>query len=536
MLKVFLVEDEVTVREALRDNIPWEEYGFQFTGEASDGEMALPMIRKTEPDVLITDIRMPFMDGLTLCHIVSQEFPKMKMIIMSGFDDFEYARRAIQEGVDQYLSKPITRRTIKKALDDIRHKIDNEREQKSYQEKFRLESREYEQYQRRSFLESLFGRRLSVEKMYEEAQRLEFSVNAACYNILLLSMNDRKRDESEEFRLRQNDILSFFLRFPEYILSKWSLSSYCVIVRGEKDVVRDFTARGIAEVERIASDQRCPMQWYIASGEPVDRFSQLPECFEKTNHRFAERFWRPDKNILSPEDEGLTITDEKRSIDSVNAENVDPSIITGFLRDGDVSDVEEFVGGYLESLRDVLKSKIFRSYLILNIRFTVIRFVEKYGMDQKEFLEKLPFDIHELESDSERISSYVIGMLRLAFSLRDQESESKGHTVVQEALPYIEKHYTEEDISLNSVATVAGVSSAYFSSMFSQEMGKTFTEYLTELRMNKAKELLSVKKLHTAEVAQAIGYKDAHYFSFVFRKTQGMSAKEYRMKQTSFAG
>jgi two-component system response regulator YesN len=86
----------------------------------------------------------------------------------------------------------------------------------------------------------------------------------------------------------------------------------------------------------------------------------------------------------------------------------------------------------------------------------------------------------------------------------------------------------EEDISLNSVATVAGISSTYFSSMFSQEMGKTFTEYLTELRMNKAKELLQTQKLHTAEVAQAIGYKDAHYFSFVFRKTQGVSPKEFR--------
>ncbi|HAT02419.1 MAG TPA: two-component system response regulator [Oribacterium sp.] len=528
MLKVFLVEDEVTVREGLRDNIPWEEYGFQFVGEASDGEMALPMIRKDIPDVLITDIRMPFMDGLTLCHILGQEFPKMKMIIMSGYDDFEYARRAIQEGVDQYLSKPITRRTIKKALDEVKHKIDYEREQQDYQEKYQLESREYEQYQRRAFLEALFERRLSVEKMYEEAARLRIGVNAACYNLLLFSLNDRRKEESEEFRYCQNEILAFFLRFPEYIVSKWSLSSYCVIIRGEADIVHDFTERGIAEVKKIADNPRCPMQWYIAAGEPVDRFSQLAECFEKTNHRFAERFWRPERNILRAEDASLPPSDEKRSIDRVDAKNVDPSIITGFLRDGNVSDVTEFVHGYLESLKDVLKSKIFRSYLVLSIRFAVIRFVEKYGMDQERFLEQLPFDIHELEWGNDQIPDYVIRMLRLAFSLRDQESENKGHTVVQEALPYIEKHFMEEDISLNSVATVAGISSTYFSSMFSQEMGKTFTEYLTELRMNKAKELLQTQKLHTADVAQAIGYKDAHYFSFVFRKTQGVSPKEFR--------
>ena len=103
MLKVFLVEDESVVRESLRDNIPWKEYGFSFVGEASDGEVALPLIRKTAPDVLITDIKMPFMDGLSLSHIVKKEFPSMRIVIMSGYDDFEYAKRAIKEGVDQYI-------------------------------------------------------------------------------------------------------------------------------------------------------------------------------------------------------------------------------------------------------------------------------------------------------------------------------------------------------------------------------------------------------------------------------------------------
>ena len=103
MLKVFLVEDEAVIRDGLRDKIPWEQYGFRFVGEAADGEMALPMIRKTRPDVLITDIKMPFMDGLSLSKIVSEEFPKTKIVIISGYDDFEYARKAIEVGVDQYL-------------------------------------------------------------------------------------------------------------------------------------------------------------------------------------------------------------------------------------------------------------------------------------------------------------------------------------------------------------------------------------------------------------------------------------------------
>lgn len=101
MLKVFLVEDETVIREGLRDRIPWEQYGYRFVGEAADGEVALPLIRKTRPDVLITDIKMPFMDGLSLSRIVREEFPKTKILIISGYDDFEYAREAISIGVDQ---------------------------------------------------------------------------------------------------------------------------------------------------------------------------------------------------------------------------------------------------------------------------------------------------------------------------------------------------------------------------------------------------------------------------------------------------
>ena len=145
MLKVFLVEDERIMREGFRDSIPWEKYGYVFVGEASDGEMALPLIRKTRPDVLITDIKMPFMDGLALSQIVSNEFPSTKIIIISGYDDFEYARQAIDIGVEQYLLKPVTRAALQKVLTQISEKIESEKEQNDYLAKFKEEYREYEQ-------------------------------------------------------------------------------------------------------------------------------------------------------------------------------------------------------------------------------------------------------------------------------------------------------------------------------------------------------------------------------------------------------
>ena len=132
MIKVFLVEDEIIIREAIHKMIPWAEYGFELIGEAKDGEMALPLIKKSKPDVLITDIKMPFMDGLTLSRLVKKDLPNTKIIIISGYDDFDYARQAITLGIEQYLLKPISKDEFLEVLEGIRSKYKKENEQKLY--------------------------------------------------------------------------------------------------------------------------------------------------------------------------------------------------------------------------------------------------------------------------------------------------------------------------------------------------------------------------------------------------------------------
>ncbi len=141
LLKVFLVEDECVVREGLRDCIDWERYGFEFCGDAPDGELALPQIRKLRPDILITDIKMPFMDGLALSKLVCAELPETRIILISGHNDFEFAQEAIEIGVEQYLLKPVTKASLLKTLEDVSRKIDEEREQKDYLRRFQQEGR-----------------------------------------------------------------------------------------------------------------------------------------------------------------------------------------------------------------------------------------------------------------------------------------------------------------------------------------------------------------------------------------------------------
>ena len=181
MLKVFLAEDETLIREGLRDNIPWEQYGYRFVGEAADGEMALPLIRKTKPDVLITDIKMPFMDGLSLSRIVREELPRTKIIIISGYDDFEYAREAISIGVDQYLLKPVTRMNLRKVLQELKEKIEQDAEQEDYQTMLQNEMHEYEQFSRRIFFEKVLEGKMSVKEIYDEAAKLEMELTCLLY-------------------------------------------------------------------------------------------------------------------------------------------------------------------------------------------------------------------------------------------------------------------------------------------------------------------------------------------------------------------
>ena len=222
MLRVFLVEDESIIRETLRDTVPWTQYGYSFAGEAGDGEMALPLIRQTRPDVLITDVRMPFMDGLALSRLVSQEFPEMKIIIISGHDDFEYAQQAINIGVERYLLKPITKTTLLKVLDEVREKIEGERSGRSYAAQFHHEAQEYEQYARREFFERIAAGQLSVPEIYEGAARLDLDLRAQCYTVALFAALPGQSGKTETFsepeaKLR-DALLEHFMKYPEYLL------------------------------------------------------------------------------------------------------------------------------------------------------------------------------------------------------------------------------------------------------------------------------------------------------------------------------
>lgn len=498
--------------------------------------MALPMIRKIRPDVLITDIKMPFMDGLALSQIVTQEIPETKIVIISGYDEFEYAQQAIRVGVEQYLLKPITKGTLRKVLLEIREKIESEQEQKNYLETFQNEMKEYENYARRIFLEKVFSGVFSVQQIYEEAAKISLNLDGPCYNLILLNLQVKRQNpeyimqEPEGMSEVREALFRFFLRFPQYLIFQWNVSLYGVLIKGETEQMEALKEQCIHNIEKICSQQEISLEWCVAVGNPVERLSLLPECYAKVNHILAHRFFNSQRHILTEKDvEELLPGKDLKSFASVDSAKVNPDIIQGFLREGKQAEIKDFVDGYLAGVKEALESRLFRDYLLLNIRFTTINYMQIFGVCQQDFLpEDDDRKVHDASASGGNIDVYMLELLERALTLRDRESENQGKRALKKGLKYIEENFSDESLSLNSVAGAIGVSGNYFSSIFSQEMQMTFIEFVTKKRMEKAKKLLIQTQLHSNEIAGKVGYKDPHYFSFVFKKTVGCTPREYR--------
>lgn len=286
----------------------------------------------------------------------------------------------------------------------------------------------------------------------------------------------------------------------------------------------------IHNIEKICSQQEISLEWCVAVGNPVERLSLLPECYAKVNHILAHRFFNSQRHILTEKDvEELLPGKDLKSFASVDSAKVNPDIIQGFLREGKQAEIKDFVDGYLAGVKEALESRLFRDYLLLNIRFTTINYMQIFGVCQQDFLpEDDDRKVHDASASGGNIDVYMLELLERALTLRDRESENQGKRALKKGLKYIEENFSDESLSLNSVAGAIGVSGNYFSSIFSQEMQMTFIEFVTKKRMEKAKKLLIQTQLHSNEIAGKVGYKDPHYFSFVFKKTVGCTPREYR--------
>lgn len=542
MLKIFLAEDEVVVRETIKRMIPWEELGFELVGEAADGEMALPLLIRQQPDLLITDIKMPFMDGLTLARLAKKEIPGLKVVILSGYDDFNYAKQAIGIGVEDYLLKPITKNALIERLSEIRSRYEHEKTQKEYYEKFQREIQAYEKNSSRDFFEALVDGSMDMMEVYKRAEKLGLDIVAEAYNVLIFTMNcdedfSGQRDEYSSWEAESLELLeNFFAGHSSAMLFRSNIFSYGVLLKGQRETIEENTRACVDEIRKILSRQDGRREWFLAVGQSVERLSQIQKSYHTASRAFSQRYLY-DENILYYDEMetmehpgGQAETEDNAYLQKVDVNALNPAILQKFLSNGLQEETENFVKDYFYAIgQEPMESLVFRNYVILNVRFSVISFIKGLGCDTNEMESA---DTEEVLAESgknmESAIAYAKKMISQAIEIRDQNSGNKNRSILKTAVDFIDSHYMEEDISLNTVANVANVSSNHFSALFSQNMGQTFIEYLTTLRMNKAKELLRCTGMRSSEIAGEIGYKDAHYFSYLFKKTQGMTPSDYR--------
>jgi two-component system response regulator YesN len=520
--KVFFVEDEIVTREGIRDNVDWEANGFEFCGEATDGEMALPMLRTARPDVLITDIKMPFMDGLQLSKIVRERMPWVKIIILSGHDEFEYAQQAIKVGVTEYLLKPVTVQNLHQVLQRLSALLDQERKEQENIQHLREQIEENRAILRERFLLKMVVGAVSSTEAIEKGQLLGLDLIARCYLVVILKTELGDRSEQfdyDEYQQVQRIVADLVENMPDVFLLRKDWEELVLLMKG--NAVEFLEEERERLLERIKQElQKTRYQLTIGIGTPKKRIAELHQSFiEALVH--IQRAADEHNNRLT------------NAVGKTDLLKVDRAAVENYLRCGAKEDFDEFFNIYIRPLGETaLTSYLIKNYIFVDVVLATVKLVNELGGDidqvvpELESIETTLASIKTVEQLREQVNKILVSTL----AFRDRHTSSHYMGTIQQAKDYIDHHYMEPELSLNEVAARVNLSPSHFSVVFSKEACQTFKEYLTEIRIKKAKELLRTTALRSADIAYQVGYSDPHYFSHVFKKNTGLSPNEFRTR------
>lgn len=535
-IKIFLVEDEIIIRNGIKKSIDWEKEGYVFAGEASDGELAYTAVLKEKPDILITDIKMPFMDGLELSSLVKKELPDTKIIILSGYDEFDYAKAAIRIGVTEYLLKPVSSAKLLETLGEVAQIIQQEREEKKLIARYSEETSENREHEKMKLFSWLVMGERSMGEAVEAGKQYNLNLSASCYQIMLFKIlsTPENRVHSEEMVNACSEVEKIARSTEGVCNFQRGVDGWAFLLMGEDE---EHLRK---KEEKFKSDLCDTMRafelfpYFGGIGCMVFRIRNLNQSFREAEKAFAARFSMESNQILSIEE--IDCLKGGKEIETKGFVEIGKSreMLEKFLNNGTMEEVDTFAEAYIARLEaDSLKSTLMRQYVVMDIYMVILSFCEKFAiqdLELKKDVEELQNVIQKLHSLTE-MKKYLSYLLEKAIELRDTVSGRRYTDLIAAAQKMIGENYMSEDISLNVVAANVGMSPSYFSSIFSKEVGHTFVEYLTEVRMEKAKELLMCSSLKTSEIGFEVGYKDPHYFSYIFKKTQGCSPKEYRARR-----
>ena len=520
MYSVFIVDDEIIVREGLRNKLDWESNGFTFAGEAEDGEIALSMIQDIKPDILITDIRMPFMDGLELSKCAKKIQPWLRIIILSGHDEFDYAKRAISIGVEDYILKPFTLEDVTMSLEKAARSLEQSRSHSLDlpSAKARLES-----------VAALSRAKLLADVVYGTEKEDTAGTLASEHGVVFdsafyvctISELHSEGENKDALLTAQTSAMTLEAHETNCVVFMLSPASFAAIIKGSKRSSAE--ERSFAFANMVQHELSVNGVTVVTSiGTVVSSKDEIPASFSAASGILKESRFTGTNRILSH-------GDLKHGSDgSIVLQENDP--LVDRLQYADESEIDQIVQEYINLLgENSAHFSVIASYLLVDVIMAVSKVIECAGGDVKVVMpEILSHAFVDRAVENEEV--FIREVRRV---LKDLIEYRNGHMqgsadVILCAKRYIEQNAASPDICLKSVAEAVALSPNHFSTVFRQDCGVTFIEDLTRVRIVRAKKLLATTDKKSADIAYEVGFNDPHYFSFIFKKTEGVSPREYR--------
>lgn len=518
MYNVLLVDDEPLILEGLAYIAEWEEYGFHLAGKAENAEEALRLMEDTRIDLLVTDIKMPGMSGLELIETAKASRPDIKVVILSGFNDFELVKKAATLGIENYLIKPVNKDELSSTLTSVADKLAYTREIANQ----RVHVKEAIDILRDNVLLRLAQGQIGVHEFSDKNAFLNLKLNGPSFVIAIVRPI---RDNLDSPAKSNAQLLNFAIRNvcteTMHTANQIGLDGYVfndidddivVLVSGRSD---DGTYRRLFEAVRLNCTHYLKQELFISIGQPVDRTSDIPRSYSTAKDSV-------DYSLVLAKQGIITFADSQNQKNDLD-ESFDEDF--ALLQRKMITADKTAIGGLIRSLFRKLdglpsKSPALVYKLTVEILYTMIhganlgRNVDL--LNRKDFL----FDVLNRKTLEEISDSVVEAMENILAHAKHKDS------LIEEILLYLDSHYGEE-LSLQGLSSRFHMNTAYLGQLFKKETGKLFSVYLNELRVGKSVELLQNTSLKAKEVALKVGYPNPDYFYKIFKKITGVYPSEY---------
>ncbi len=523
MYKILLVDDEILVREAIRDNIKWPELGFELVKDCENGKDAIAYVREHPVDVVLTDICMPHVDGMELSKYLSEVYPGTAIIIFSGYDDFEYAKQAIKYQVSEYILKPVTGRELKDTLIKVKEKLDKNQQ---LRDAYKSQTKSAKTIVANNLINLIKGTQ-KVETSVAELEGYGVIIKGSAYRVAVLDIDVYSELYEVDAEAKKESALMAFV--ANNIAKE--------IVEGRKDgvVFQDsdnrsyilFYTNCVKEekkcVQKIAKQiqdkvfQTTGLSLSVGIGNFVSSLGELARSCEGAVAVLNYRYLKGDGMIFDCEE-------EKRQKSDEDLEEILNSLLVAIRKE---AKEEAFItlDEYKEWLRQWATDK---NAAIAYLHQAQYRIQEEVAAITGEAMareqQSAPiFQARTLDKAIQYLKDYV----ESAFLAMGQVVHSPKERQTSLALDYIRAHYHDSNITLQEMCEYLQISTSHFSTIFKEETGKTFLEVLNGVRMEKAKQLLRDTSLKNYEIAEKVGFSDPHYFNIAFKKTVGTTPKQY---------